>query len=116
MTTILIFFGLAAVGGLTMAFIRFRGAPTPPLPLALLHGAGAATGLILLLLYVMRGGGGGLVTPALICFVLAAVGGFAMFAMHLTKKALPIPLVVIHGIAAVIGFSLLLAVAFQASS
>ncbi len=71
---------------------------------------------MLLLLYVVRGGGGGLVTPALVCFVLAAAGGFAMFAMHLTKKTFPIPLMLIHGVAAVIGFSLLLAVAFQASS
>lgn len=116
MDFILVCFGVAALGGVTMAIMRLRGAANPPMPLALLHGAAAAAGLVLLLLTVVRGGGGGLVTPALVLFVLAAIGGFAMFAMHLTKKALPIPLVLVHGLAAAIGFSLLLPVAFQIAS
>ena len=40
---------LAAVGGLTLAVIRLRGAPWPPLWMALGHGAVAATGVGLLI-------------------------------------------------------------------
>ena len=42
MTTALVLFGIAAVGGLTMVTMILKGAPRPPLWLALLHGALAA--------------------------------------------------------------------------
>lgn len=105
----IVLFAIAALLGATMAIQRFRGTERPPLGLALAHGLFAAPALILLIVAVVRGGGGGLITPSLALFIAAALGGFLMFSMHLRQKALPIPLVLIHGLAAAIGFVLLLA-------
>ena len=108
MTLPAILFALAALGGLIMASQRFKGAPHPPMPLAVVHGLAAAAGLVTLLLAVMGGTAPGLAKVALVVFVLAALGGFALFAMHLQRKALPKPVVVIHALVAVTGFALLL--------
>ena len=91
-----------------MASQRFKGAPHPAMPLAVIHGIAAAAGLVTLLLAVMGGDVPGLAKASLVVFVLAALGGFALFAMHLQRKALPKPVVVIHALVAVTGFALLL--------
>jgi hypothetical protein len=39
---------------------------------------------------------------------VAALGGFASFSFHLRRRALPVPLIAIHGLVAVVGFALLL--------
>jgi hypothetical protein len=101
--------GLAALGGLTMAVIRLRGAPRPPTWLALAHGAVAATGLVLLVYATLTSATPFLAQVALGVFVLAALGGAAMFFLfHLREKALPIPMVIGHGLAALTGYVLLL--------
>jgi hypothetical protein len=101
--------GLAALGGLTLAVIRLRGAPRPPTWLALIHGAVAATGLGLLLYEHFTTGIVQLAQIALGIFVLAALGGAVLFlGFHLNRKPLPIPLVLGHGLIAVTGFVLLL--------
>ena len=109
MVVALVLFGVAALGGLVLAAQRFRGAPQPALPLALIHGAVAAAGLIALIVAVT--GAAGAVTlakVALIVFLIAALGGFFLISQHLSKKPLPIPVVVIHALVAVTGFILLL--------
>jgi len=42
----------------------------------------------------------GLAGVALVIFVIAALGGFVLFAMHLKKKLLPSALIVVHGLLA----------------
>jgi hypothetical protein len=106
-----ILFGIAALGGVIMAIIRFSGKELPPMGLAILHGAVAAAGLIALIVAVM-GGASTTATIALILFVGAAIGGFVMFSYHLRRKALPIPYVVIHGLVAVVAFVVLLLAIF----
>jgi len=108
MTTALVLFALAAVGGLIMAVQRFRGAPNPPLALALVHGAAAAAGLIALIAVVAGSGAPSLARVALVVFLVAALGGFYLFSVHLRKQALPIPIVVVHALVAVTAFVLLL--------
>jgi hypothetical protein len=108
-TTALVLFALAAVGGVVLAVIRFRGQPYPPLGLALVHGAAAAAGLIALLLAVAPGEAPSSATTALVLFVLAAAGGFFLFSHHLRKVALPTWLVVVHALVAVVGFLVLAA-------
>src|SRR4051812_21854982 len=109
-----ILFGLAALGGLTMAGIRASGTPRPPTWLALGHGAIAASGLGTL---IYAAATQSLPIAALIslgCFVLAALGGATIFVLfHLREKALPIPLVIGHGVIAVTAFVLLLLGIFQ---
>jgi hypothetical protein len=109
MTVALVLFAIAAVGGLTMAVMRLKGRPQPPLALALLHGGAAASGLIALIVAVSNGPTAGLPLWALILFIGAALGGFLLFSYHLRKLALPVGLMVVHGLVAVTAFVLLLA-------
>src|SRR5687768_2242609 len=105
---------LAAIGGLTLAVIRFRGAPWPPMWLALGHGAVAATGVALLIYAAMSPVGiPRLAQVALGIFLLAALGGAVLFfGFHMRRKELPIPFVLGHGLIAATGLLLLLLSAF----
>jgi hypothetical protein len=108
-----VLFALAAVGGLTLATLHFRG-KNRPWPLAILHGLLAATSLVLLLLPLYMGSvqaSAGLKWAAGL-FVVAALGGFVLFAHHLQNKRLPSAVVVIHGGVAVVAFLLLLSAVF----
>jgi hypothetical protein len=106
---------LAALGGLTLAAIRLRGAPAPPTWMALGHGAVAATGLgILIYAAATPPGIPVLAQAALAVFVVAALGGAVMFlGFHRKGRALPIPLVLGHGLIAVTGYVLLLVTIFR---
>lgn len=104
----LVLFGLAAVGGLILARQRFKGAPQPSLPLALIHGAAAALGLVTLVVAVLGNGAASLAKVALIVFLVAALGGFYLIGQHTQKRALPIPVIVGHALTAVTGFVILL--------
>jgi glucose uptake protein GlcU len=115
MTIALVLFAVAALGGLTMAVMRFRGAERPPTGLALLHGALAAAGLIALIVAMTETGVPALARTALVFFIVAALGGFYLFAQHMQKKALPIPIMVVHALVAVIGFVILLVVVTHAA-
>lgn len=100
---------LAALGGLTLATIRLRGAPWPPMWLAHVHGLVAATGVALLIYAASTAGVPGLAKIALGIFIIAALGGATLFvAFHRVSKPLPIPLVIGHGLIAITGYVLLL--------
>jgi hypothetical protein len=100
---------LAALGGLTLAVIRLRGAPWPPMWMALGHGAVAATGVAILIYAAATTGIPRTAQIALGIFILAALGGAVLFlGFHRAGKPLPIPLVIGHGLIAATGFVLLL--------
>ena len=104
----------AALGGLTLAVIRLKGAPYPPLWLALGHGAVAAAGVGLLIYAAISPGIPGLAQVALGIFIVAAFGGAVLLlGFHLRGKALPIPFVLGHGLIAATGFILLLLSLFE---
>ena len=108
MTLSAILFGVSALGGIVMAIMRFTGKETPPMGLALLHGALAASGLVALIVAVTGGNLSSQATIALGGFVIAALGGFFLFSFHLRRQALPIPVMVIHALVAVVSFVILL--------
>jgi hypothetical protein len=110
MTIALVLFAIAALGGVTMAVIRFRGAERPPTGLALLHGAFAAAGIIVLIVAMLSTPNPAQARTALVLFIVAALGGFYLFAQHVQKRALPIPIILVHALIAVIGFLILLVV------
>jgi hypothetical protein len=91
-----------------MAVLRFQGRPQPPLALALIHGAAAAAGLVTLIVLVSGNDAPSGATVALGLFLGAALGGFALFAIHLRKGTLPIWLIIVHALVAVSGFLVLL--------
>src|SRR4051812_31100781 len=106
--------GIAALGGVALAGIRLSGTPRPPTWMALVHGAVAAVGLVLLIYVAMTTTLPGLALTALGVLVLAALGGAALFlGFHLRGKALPIPLVLGHGLIAATGYLLLLISLFR---
>jgi hypothetical protein len=107
MTLPIILFAAAALGGLTLAILRFRDKPLPT-PLALGHGAIAAAGLVTLALVAVPHGAPSLARVALGLFGVAALGGFALFSFQLRKQKLPIGIVVVHGLVAVTAFVILL--------
>ena len=109
MTIAAVLFGIAALGGVVMAVMRLTGRELPPMAIALVHGLFAASGLIALLVAVIGVNAPTSARIALGGFVVAALGGFALFSFHLRQKALPVPLVIVHGLVAVISFVLLLA-------
>jgi hypothetical protein len=106
-----ILFAIAAVGGLAMAILHFRGRTPPPVWLAVLHGLFAACGLVVLLLAVMRAAVHG-ATVALVVLLVAALGGFTLVSFHVRRRALPNALVIGHALIAVAGFAVLLAAAW----
>lgn len=112
MTLALALFGIAALGGITLAALRLTNRPLP-MPLALAHGLLAACGLAALALAVVNGGAPGGARTALLIFLVAALGGFTLFALHLKKRALPVPLVLVHGVVAVVAFVILALAAFR---
>jgi len=104
----IVLFALAAVGGLIMAIMRFRGREQPPLALAIVHGLAAAAGLVALIAVIAGGSAPGAATLGLVLMLAAALGGFVLFGNHLKNIPLPIPLMVIHALVAVAGFATLL--------
>ncbi len=101
-----VLFAIAALGGLVLASAHFRG-KEKPMPVVILHGLLAASGLVLLLVPLLRGAAPESVKIPLILFLAAALGGFLLLAFHLQKKKLPSAVVVVHGGIAVVAFVLL---------
>jgi hypothetical protein len=112
-----ILFAIAALSGATLATSHFRGRSRLPVPLVLLHGSFASSGLALLVIAaVVQPGFGGLALASLVIFVIAALGGFYLVSHQLRDRALPSAVVLIHGGAAVVAFLLLLWYLFQAKA
>ncbi len=102
-------FVVSAVTGLFLAVQHFRG-QSLSLGAALAHGLFAASGLVALGWALTKTGLVGGPALAIGLFLVAALGGFYLFATHLRGRRLPSSVVVIHALAAVTAF-LILAVA-----
>ncbi len=103
----LVLFALGAVLGATAA-IRHLSGKAPLLGLALAHGPFVAAGLVVLIVSAITHGAAGLVAASLAIFIVAAIGGFVLFALHVSRGKLWTPLVLVHGLAALLAFVLLL--------
>lgn len=109
MKTAAVLLALAAIGGLTMAVIRFRGADRPPSSIAMAHGLLAAAALTLLIYAAATAGLPAVGLGALVILIIVALVGVALNLLyHVKLLPLPKPTIVIHGVVAVIGFVLLL--------
>ena len=113
MKTASVLLGVSALGGLTMAVIRFSGKPQPPIALAMLHGLLSGGALTLLLYAYFTVGLPSLACWALILFLIAAAGGvFLNLGYHWKMEPLPKGIIVGHAVLAVAGFGLLLVAAW----
>lgn len=103
--TIILFALAAALGSAVM--VQIINDRETNKPVAYAHGAVAAIALALLIIYAIS-------NPAsyprisLILFIVAALGGFVLFGKDLMGKPGPKALALIHGLAAVAAFVLLL--------
>ena len=106
MITIIILFAVAALAGLSLLVPILQG-KTPSRPFVFIHGGVAAVALVMLILQYMQVGN---TVPqiSVILFVVAALGGFVLFARDLQKKPIPKVLALIHAGAAVVAFLILL--------
>jgi hypothetical protein len=109
MKTAAVLLGIAAVGGLTMAVIRFRGADRPPSSITMLHGFLAGAALTLLLYAWWAIGLPPLAKAAVGIFVVVALVG-AWINLNFHSKLVPLPKgpIVVHGVVAVVAFVMLL--------
>lgn len=105
-------FAVAALVGVYMAVLHFRGRTPPPVAAAILHGVLAVSAVIALLVGVLDTGWGTVHAKALGVFILAALGGLYLVSFHFRGKPLPSAVVVIHGMVAAIAFLILLAAVF----
>jgi hypothetical protein len=106
--TATVLLGIAAVGGLVMAVIRFAGAPRPPSWLAMVHGLLAGAALTLLIYTAVTVGIPVLAKIAVALFLVAAAGGaFLNLKYHAELQPLPKAIVLVHGAVAVVGFGFL---------
>ncbi len=107
LTTIaLLIFAVAALGGAFLALRRFTG-KTQPMPVVLLHGLLAASGLTCLLYAYFKESLHGAGATALVIFLVAALGGFFLFFANIRGKVLPIPVVLLHAALALTAFAVL---------
>lgn len=102
-----VLFGVAALGGLVLGVsgLRQKGLP---MWLSLIHGLVAAAGLVTLIIGIVQGTAGPLLITSLVIFIIVALGGFVLFSYHLRGKTHPKGLIVIHALAAIIAYVLLL--------
>jgi hypothetical protein len=109
--TAIVLLAITALGGLLMAGLRFSGRPTPPSPVAMLHGLLAASGLTLILYAAFTSGLPPEGWAGLVLLLVAVLGGLLLnLRYHWERRALPIWLVLVHAAVAVAGL-LVLAIA-----
>jgi hypothetical protein len=100
------FFALAATAGIYMADRIFKGKSTP-FAVALIHGGFGAAGLAALTFMLLTASDFGAPGLALVILASNALLGFFLFSRHLLKKPWPFVAVMIHGLAAISGVSIL---------
>ena len=105
----IIFFAVAALGGLVLASSVLRG-KFAPWALSLLHAVLGAAGLILVLKTLMEGEER--IFTAFVILVITALGGFYLAFKHLKQQIPPKGLVILHAGAAVAGFALLVSMVY----
>jgi|GEM_PF-950252 len=108
--TTIILFAIAAILG-TILFSRLMQNRETPKPVVYMHGLVAAIGLILLIIVYANSGNSTLLTSLLI-FIVAALGGFVMFGRDMAGRSIQKWLPMVHALAAVTAFVILLVVAF----
>jgi hypothetical protein len=106
----IVFFALAAVAGLTIlvSWLKQKNASRAVI---YTHGLLAAAALVLLAVFSFNQPEH-FPTYSLVLFILAALGGFYMFARDLRGKSSPMAIAGIHAFLAVAGFVMLLIFAF----
>ena len=106
-------FGLAALGGILMGWIRLARGTNPPSWLAMAHGFLAAAGVTLLAYAVFALDASGTALLSLLLFLAGSLGGiFLNLFYHLHGKPLPKAIMGAHAVMSIVAFVLLYMAAF----
>ncbi len=97
-----IFFIFASVFGLVVLTEILRNHTTPK-PVVLIHGFLAGIGLLIALTYAAMGHSSSLYVTGLVVLILAAIGGFTLFAIDVSQKKIPKLMAILHPILAITG-------------
>lgn len=108
--TVIALLGMGAIVGMYMLTLVL-GDKRPPRVAMFIHGIFVAIGLALLIWYSMGNEPGP--SGSVVILLIAALGGIVLVYKDITGKIIPKWLAVLHGLAAVIGFTLLLIFAFM---
>jgi hypothetical protein len=103
-------FGMTAILGMYLLSLILRNKSTPK-GVTIIHGVMAAVALVLLIIFCFGPTPGP--WPSIIVFTIAAMGGFVLNYRDITGKKVPKWLGIVHGLAAITGFIMLLCFAFQ---
>ncbi len=106
MITIVLLFAVAAVFGVTLLIPVLQG-KNPKRTFVFVHGGIAAIALLLLIREFFKIDSS-VSQVSLTLFLVAAAGGFVLFAFDLQKKSIPKGLALIHAGVAVLAFLILL--------
>ena len=109
--TAIALFALAAIFGLVALTAILKNKPTPK-PAVFIHGGVAAIALLLVILAVAKSAGPSPIA-SLVLFIVAALGGFALFAIDMQKKPVPKLLALVHPLVAAIALVLLILFVFN---
>jgi hypothetical protein len=101
LTAAIVLFSIAAIFGFILIAKVFKNSPRP-IGLILTHGLFASSALLLILIYVIKYSEKPPLANLTI-FVLAALAGFTLFGVDMSKKEIPRIVVILHAGAAVIG-------------
>lgn len=114
MTTAAALFGATALGGVLILVLRLRGAPRPPFWLAWGHGIFALGGFVSLFQQWQASGLPALAQWGSGVLAAAALGGVSLAGLfHLRQRELPVPMILGHGLVALVGLGLLILGALQ---
>ena len=105
----IVIFGMTAILGMYLLSLILRNKSTPK-GITIIHGIMAAIALVILIIYCYGNEPGPV--DSVIVFTLAAIGGFVLNYRDITGKTIPKWLGIVHGLAAIAGFGLLLWFAF----
>ncbi len=106
MITITLLFSIAAVFGVIL-LIPVLQDKSPTRTFVFIHGGIAATALVILLVQFFTTNAS-VPSVSVILFVIAAIGGFILFARDMQQKSLPKGLALIHAAAAIVALLFLL--------
>src|ERR1044071_1517504 len=106
----LVLFAIAALIGIYLLSFVLQKKETPK-SVALVHGAVAATALVLVIIHTVKTGAD--IWQIIALFVLTALGGIVLFVRDIMGKSLPKSLALVHGLLAVASFIFLLVYALN---
>jgi hypothetical protein len=103
----IVLFVIAAIFGLFILTAVLRDRPTPK-AIVFTHGPLAALAVILVIIYMVMGKVEPLLLVSLALFILAALGGLAMFAIDMKNRPIPKFLALLHPLVAAVALVLLI--------